>query len=116
MKSIIIAGKKGVGKSTLADIIIGDKRVFNVDSGIINSLEIRLISQFTKVILFDGIVSKKDIESWKNLISKKTITIRKPYQKELIEIDTRDILAIGIVQDEDFPLEISENCQVFILK
>jgi broad-specificity NMP kinase len=91
MKSILITGNKGVGKTTLAKLIAGDKPVTISDIKTYH----KFLEQSTEVLIIDKMSTKKDLEKFEELIERESIFFRQPYHSSLTKISP---LIIGIYQ------------------
>ncbi len=87
-KIIIISGSQGVGKTTLANILMREKKHYTSKGERLFDFA-KYMPLDTEVVLFDDVQTLKQIRS---ICSTIAVSLRRPYQKQIQEIEIPDII------------------------
>ncbi|HYD90914.1 MAG TPA: hypothetical protein VEA37_05420 [Flavobacterium sp.] len=111
MKSIIIAGPQGSGKTTLADFICSiaeHSQSFNI-----TSFDTKELSPNTEVLVLEEIVTDKDLFKFKEVVARKRFIFRPAYGNKEVAISPA---IIGIIQADHFEWTGNRDVIVFNLQ
>lgn len=92
-KDIIIIGKQGAGKSTIARKMVDRRRAVWIDAE--EMILLRAVEESTEVVIIEGL-TKKGLPELKRIMSNKVISIRKPYHSRLIEIKLPQVIVTTV--------------------
>lgn len=115
MKSIIITGEQGVGKSTFARQI-AEKYGNYAETADFNEIKLLLRDGAKCIIIDDLSISQKNIKLIKEWSSITKTFFRKPYSEKSEDVDISNVLLIAIFQEWSIQFTDSRHSIVFHLK